>query len=112
MGIDIIDPLVIREEQRSYETGVYIMPLPTTWLDHTQVLLQTANKNYTVRDYQQFFSDIKFSEGGDMMDNILDYVNLRQPGVRTVCVFTLGRPTPIKLVYKVRAERTESVLTV
>ena len=101
MGIQTISPLVIREEQRSYETGVFILPLPSTWQYTGQVLLQTPVRNYTVGDYSQFFDDINFSEGMDMMENILDYVNLTSPGVRTVCVFSLGIQTPVKLVYKV-----------
>ena len=103
MGIESIPPLLIREEQRSYETGVFILPLPSTWQYSGQVLLQTPVRNYTVGDYPQFFDDINFSEGLDMMENILDYVNLTSPGVRTVCVFTLGIETPAKLVYKVRS---------
>ena len=102
MGIETIDPLVIREEQRSYETGVFILPLPTTWQHTGQVLLQTPARNYTVGDYAQFFDDIEFSEGLDMMENIVDYVNLTSPGVRTVCVFSLGVQTPVKLIYQVR----------
>ena len=101
MGIEMIDPLVIREEQRSYETGVFIMPLSHTWRDQHQVLLQTPTRNYTVRDMGQFFKDINFSQGMEMMDNIVDYVNLTHPGVRTVCLYTLGVKTPAKLVYKV-----------
>jgi len=100
MGIDMIDPLVIREEQRSYETGVFIMPLRHTWRDQDQVLLQTPARNYTVRNMAQFFQDINFSQGMEMMDNIAGYVNLTHPRVRTVCLYTLGVKTPVKLVYK------------
>eukprot|EP00091_Calanus_sinicus_P009411 TRINITY_DN22036_c0_g1_i1.p1 TRINITY_DN22036_c0_g1~~TRINITY_DN22036_c0_g1_i1.p1 ORF type:complete len:132 (-),score=30.15 TRINITY_DN22036_c0_g1_i1:111-449(-) len=62
MDISLIDPLVIREEQRSYETGVYILPLPTTWPDKRRFLVSTPTKNYTVLDYPQFFTDIGFPE--------------------------------------------------
>ena len=101
MGIQTVDPLVIREEQRSYETGVLLLPLSHTWPHHQQVLVHTPVRNYTVRDYTQFFRDIKFSQGMEMMENIVDYVNLTHPGVKTVCVFTLGIDTPTKLIYKV-----------
>ena len=37
MGITMIDPLVIRAEQRSYQTGVLLLPLPHTWQDRQQV---------------------------------------------------------------------------
>ena len=108
MGIGMIDPLVIREEQRSYETGVFIMPLPHTWLHPHQVLVQTPRRNYTVRDYGQFFDDINFSQGMEMMENVVDYVNLTHPGVRTVCVYTLGVHTPTKLVYKVNLQKNDT----
>ena len=101
MGIQTVDPLVIREEQRSYETGVLLLPLAHTWPQQHQVLVHTPVRNYTVMDYNQFFRDINFSQGMEMMENILDSVNLTHPGVKTVCIFTLGINTPTKLIYKV-----------
>ena len=63
LGIDLIDPLVIRHEQRSYETGnffqdiiiqlyfllpgVYIMPLLQTWNDQNEVLFNKVLKKET-----------------------------------------------------------------
>merc|ERR1719347_878443 len=99
MDISLIDPLVIREEQRSYETGVYILPLPTTWPDKTQVLVRTPARNYTVQDYQQFFTDIGYSVGWDMMNNILHTTPLHHPGVRTSCVYSTGVETPAGFVW-------------
>jgi len=99
MDISLIDPLIIREEQRSYETGVYILPLPTTWKDKTQVLVSTPVRNYTVQDYPQFFKDIRFPDGMDMMNNIMNLTPLTHPGVRTSCVFSVGVDTPAGFVY-------------
>jgi len=99
LGIDLIDPLVIRHEQRSYETGVYIMPLLHTWNDQNEVLVQTPSMNYTVRDYPAFFRDIGFPQGLAMMETVRGLVRLSHPGVSTVCVASRGVPTPSKLVY-------------
>jgi len=100
MDISLIDPLVIREEQRSYETGVYILPLPTTWPDSKQVLVTTPARNYTVQDYALFFDNIGFPDGWDMMKNILNLTPLKHPRVRTSCVYSVGVKTPARFVYK------------
>jgi len=99
MEISLIDPLVIREEQRSYETGVYILPLPTTWHDKNQVLVSTPTRNYTVQDYPQFFNDIGFPQGWDMMSSILNLTPLTHPRVRTSCVYSVGVDTPVGFIY-------------
>jgi len=99
MDISMIDPLVIRETQRSYETSVYLLPLPTTWPDQTKVLVSTPAKNYTVKDYPAFFNDIGFPQGWDMMLNILNLTPLRHPRVRTSCIYSLGVDTPVGYVY-------------
>lgn len=99
MDISLIDPLVIREEQRSYETGVYILPLPSTWQDKHRVLVSTPAKNYTVLDYPQFFTDIGFPDGLDMMNSIVNLTPLTHPGVRTSCVYSVGVDTPVGFVY-------------
>ena len=112
MGIDMIDPLVIRGEQRSYETGVYIMPLEHTWGDKSQVLVQTPVRNYTVQDYGSFFDDIGFSQGKEMMENVLDFVNLTHPGVNTFCIYSLGIETPEKLVYNVSIYREKEFISI
>jgi len=99
MRINMIDPLVIRGEQRSYETGVYIMPLEHTWMNTNQVLIQTPERNYTVKDYRKFFDDIGFSQGMEMMENVVNFVNLTHPGVDTFFIYSLGIETPEKLIY-------------
>jgi len=99
MDISLIDPLIIREEQRSYETGVYLLPLPTTWPDKTRVLVSTPARNYTVQDYPQFFTDIGFPDGLDMMRNVLNLTPLAHPRVPTSCVYSVGVDTPVGFVY-------------
>jgi len=99
MGITMIDPLVIRAEQRSYQTGVLLLPLPHTWQDRQQVLVRTPEYNYTVRDYSRFFSDIGFPQGEQMLNIVQGAISLTHPGVATSCVYSLGLDTPVELVY-------------
>jgi len=99
MGISVIDPLVIREEQRSYETGVYILPNPYNWPDPNEILVKTARRTYTVRDYPDFFDDIGFPQGKDMLNNVVNITRLEHPGVKLSCVYSLGIETPIGVDY-------------
>ena len=61
--------------------------------------MQTPGRNYTVRDYPAFFTDIGFPQGLAMMEAAGGLVSLTHPGVTTVCVGTRGVATPSKLVY-------------
>jgi len=99
LGITITDPKIIREEQRSYETGVYLLPHPYHWTDQDQILVTTPTRNYTVRDYYYFFHDIGFPQGIDMLDNVVNITRLEHPGVRTHNVYSVGVDTPAGMIY-------------
>lgn len=100
LGIDLVDPLVIREEQRSYETGVYILPHPAYWPSREETLVVTPYRNYTVRDYPAFFHDIGFPQGLDMLENVVNITQVdHHPGVKTTCIFGTGVHTTRGLVY-------------
>ncbi|XP_023340781.1 group XV phospholipase A2 [Eurytemora carolleeae] len=99
MDISVISPLVIREEQRSYETGVYLLPNPHKWENLDQVLVHTPHRNYTVRNYPTFFNDIGYPQGQAMMDDVVNITRLEHPGVKTTCIYSVGVPTPVGLEY-------------
>jgi lysophospholipase-3 len=99
LGISIVDPKIIREEQRSYETGVYILPHPEYWPTPSQVLVATPYRNYTVRDYDDFFNHIGFPQGIDMFNNVINITRLEHPGVKINNIYSTGVDTPIGLVY-------------
>ena len=81
------------------------MPLEHTWNDTSQVLVETPRRNYTVKDYKKFFDDIRFSQGMEMMENVVNFVNLTHPAVNTFCVYSFGVETPEKLIYDVRIKK-------
>merc|ERR1711915_210078 len=39
------------------------------------------------------------SQGMEMMENVVNFVNLTHPGVDTFCIYSLGIETPEKLIY-------------
>jgi len=99
MGIDLLDPLVIREEQRSYETATYLLPQADTWPHKGQVLVSTPARNYTVRDYQALFLAMGYPQGWQLLQNVRGITPLRHPRVPTTCIYSLGVDTVQALEY-------------
>jgi len=101
LDISLLDPLVIREEQRSYETAAYILPHPHTWPDKQQALIKTPSRSYTVNDFRDLFMDIGYPTGWDMLQNILGLTPLSHPRVPTSCIYSVGVDTAVGLEYDV-----------
>jgi len=99
MDIGSVNPRDIREEQRSHESNVFLVPHPQHWHNKSQVLVTTPHKKYTVTDYDEFFNDIGYPQGIDMLDDVLNLIQLVHPGVSTTCVYSLGVGTPQHLLY-------------
>lgn len=98
--IDAIDRVVIRGQQRSYETSVFLMPRSPAWSDD-EVLVSTPQKNFTVNEYEEFFSSLNSSNGWNVLQRVRnpDY-DLRHPGIPLFCFYSLGIPTSESLMYE------------
>jgi len=99
LEIPLIDPLVIREEQRSYETASYLLPHPHTWPFRNQVFVRTPSRNYTVADFRELYMDMNYPEGWDMFQNVMGLTPLSHPRVATTCVYGVGVDTAERLDY-------------
>jgi len=110
-NIDAIDRLVIRDSQRSYETGVLLLPKAPAWSSN-DVLIQTPLRNFTVDDYAEFFAAINYTVGNDMMErmNSTEYA-LDHPGVPVHCFYSRGIPTPDRLVYSLDSDFPDTPAT-
>ena len=68
MGVGIyVSPLTLRPFQRTFSSSAFLMPYPDPsgefgWRDD-EVLVATPSRNYTVRNYEQFFRDLNFLDG-------------------------------------------------
>ena len=65
------------------------------------MLVETAEKNYTVEDYEQFFNDLDEPNGWLMREDTASLLaGLPAPGVEVFCLHGSGVDTVEKLVYK------------
>lgn len=98
-GFTLLDQEVVQTMQRSWETGVMLLPQPDAW-GPNDVLVQTPHRNYTAYDYDDYFRDMEHPIGKEMYDNIRHAsYDLGHPGVDTYCVYSYGLETPDHLVY-------------
>lgn len=76
----VINPLVVRPAQRTYPSSAFLMPSDTYW-SANEVLIITPKKNYTVSDFDEFFTDIQFETGKLLRNDTKDLVHdLVAPG--------------------------------
>ncbi|XP_021572062.1 phosphatidylcholine-sterol acyltransferase isoform X1 [Carlito syrichta] len=98
-GIPIMSSIKLREEQRITTTSPWMFPSQMAWPeDH--VFISTPNFNYTGRDFQRFFVDLRFEEGWYMWLQTRDLLSgLPAPGVEVYCLYGVGQPTPSTYIY-------------
>ena len=99
VGIPGLDPLLVREEQRSSESNIWLLPSPTTF--DGRALIVTPEKNYSAAEISVFLQDLGFSEGVLPYKNrILPIVKrLPSPGVALTSIIGTGVRTPETLIY-------------
>ncbi|XP_075518852.1 lecithin-cholesterol acyltransferase-like 1 [Primulina tabacum] len=99
-GVPLVDPLVVREQQRSSANNLWLMPSPKVFND-TKPLVITPNSSYTVLDIPHFLRDIGFPEGVQpYKTRVLPLVeNLTAPLVPVTCITGSEVRTPETLLY-------------
>ncbi|KAK4428700.1 Lecithin-cholesterol acyltransferase-like 1 [Sesamum alatum] len=99
-GVPLVDPLLVREEQRSCASNLWLMPSPKVF-NGTKPLVITQNGSYSSSDIARFLQDIGFPEGvRPYKTRVLPLVeSLPAPQVPVTCVFGSGVRTPETLFY-------------
>jgi len=78
----------------------FLMPSNQFW-NNSEVLIQTAIRNYTVSDYKQFFVELNFTDGYLMREDTGNLVNpLKPPNVEVHCLYGYGLDTAKSYIYK------------
>ncbi|XP_048748762.1 phospholipase A2 group XV-like isoform X2 [Ostrea edulis] len=99
LGVLFVKPLKVRKEQRSMPSTAWLMPSDKAW-SPDEVLIMRPGKNYTVKDYQEFFQDIDYMDGWYMRKDTVNLIrDLTPPGVKVHCLHGINVKTPGVLVY-------------
>ncbi|XP_062097864.1 lecithin-cholesterol acyltransferase-like 1 [Humulus lupulus] len=102
LGVPLVEPLLVRGEQRSSESNLWLMPNPNMF-GRERALVITPNDNYTAYDIPEFLNDIGFPQGvypyKARILPLMDRNQLAAPGVPISCVIGSGVRTPETLFY-------------
>ncbi|KAI4316599.1 hypothetical protein L6164_024565 [Bauhinia variegata] len=100
LGLPVVDPLIVRGEQRSSESNLWLLPNPKLF-GRDKTLVTTKNRNYSAHDIADFLKDIGFPEGVYPFENrILPLMDkIEAPRVPITCVIGSGVKTPETLFY-------------
>ena len=96
-GVKVVTGRDTRSQQRSSESNFWLLPNPAYW-DQDKVLIQTPSKNFTVKDYEEFFSTIEYPVGSKLRRRI-EQIQLSAPEVHVFSVYGLGVDTMEKAIY-------------
>lgn len=99
LGVIVINPLTVRPEQRSSPSLAFLVPSDKFWKQN-EVLVTTPKRNYTIADYEDFFSDINYRTGFEMWKDTKGLIhNMTPPGVETHCLCGANVSTIERLTY-------------
>ncbi|XP_033754287.1 group XV phospholipase A2-like [Pecten maximus] len=99
LDVYVVEALKARLEQRSMASTAWLMPSDLYW-EADEILVSRPEKNYTVKDFKQFFLDLNYTDGYDMFLDTKDLTrDLTPPGVEVHCLHGYNLTTPGRLVY-------------
>ena len=99
----LVDPLDVREQQRTSASNAMLMPSSELW-SPDEVLVKTARRAYTVNDYEDFFKDIGCPLGiklRKMFENLIYPLTAHAPNVRLHCLYGTGVHTPASFMFEI-----------
>ncbi|KAM4721469.1 lysosomal phospholipase A and acyltransferase [Rhinophrynus dorsalis] len=108
--IPVISSLRIRDQQRSAVSTNWLLPYNNTW-PQDKAFVITPSTNYTLMDYQKFYSDIGFEDGWIMRKDTQELISsLSPPRVRIHCLYGTGVDTPDSYVYESFPDKDPSII--
>ncbi|RAL38769.1 hypothetical protein DM860_013450 [Cuscuta australis] len=101
LGVPLVDPLLVREEQRSSSSNMWLLPSPKVF-DVTKPLVVTPKAKYSSSDIARFLQDIGFPEGVRPYETrVLPLVeSFPAPNVPVTLIIGSGVKTAEELIYK------------
>ncbi|XP_022341795.2 lysosomal phospholipase A and acyltransferase-like [Crassostrea virginica] len=99
LGVVFVKPIKVRTEQRSMPSTAWLMPSDKAW-GPDEILVMQPERNYTVKDYKQFFEDISYMDGWYMRQDTVNLIrDLTAPGIKVYCLHGINVKTPGVLIY-------------
>ncbi|BAT77930.1 hypothetical protein LR48_Vigan04g240800 [Vigna angularis] len=101
LGVPLVDPLLVRGEQRSSESNLWLLPNPKIFGPQKPIVI-TPNKTYSAHDMVDFLKDIGFPEGVYPYETrIVPLIgNIPAPHVPITCIMGTGVRTLESLFYE------------
>ncbi|KAF7257476.1 hypothetical protein EG68_05276 [Paragonimus skrjabini miyazakii] len=100
-GIYIRSPVSFRPVQRSLPSTAFLLPDPRLW-PPSEPLIITPTVNYSAHDYEEFFRDINFPIGYELMRNTKSSMDglIGPTGVNEIyCIHGSSLPTTYHMIY-------------
>lgn len=99
-GVPLVDPLVVREEQRRSESNLWLLPVSRVFGDRPLVVSST--RNYTAKDMETFLMDVGFPEGVPPYKSRIPHLTeiLQAPQIPVTLIHGYGVPTSELLSYE------------
>ncbi|CAN0905762.1 Lecithin-cholesterol acyltransferase-like 1 [Linum grandiflorum] len=115
LGVPLVDPLLVRAQQRSSESNLWLLPNPK--LFGKRPLVITSNGNYSAYEIEGFLDAIGFPEGvypyrtrtRPLVEELVGD-GVRRPAVPITCVVGTGVDTAEALVYEKGFDERPSVV--
>jgi pimeloyl-ACP methyl ester carboxylesterase len=101
LGVPLVDASLIRDEQRSAESNLWLLPAARVFGNTTLVVSRRENRTYSAKNVTQFLRDIGFEAGVEpYRARIRPLVEaLPEPGVPVTCLVGTGVDTVESLVF-------------
>ncbi|TPP56028.1 Phosphatidylcholine-sterol acyltransferase (Lecithin-cholesterol acyltransferase)/ Phospholipase A [Fasciola gigantica] len=100
-GLIVPSALSFRSVQRSMPSLAFLLPDPRLW-PPTEKIILTPNKNYSAHDYKEFFDDINYQLGYEMLIKTKSSIDtlLGPTGIDELyCIYGSGLPTTYQMIY-------------
>ncbi|XP_017889176.1 group XV phospholipase A2-like [Ceratina calcarata] len=100
LGAYLLRQSTLKDEQITSPSLGWLLPSKLFWKD-TEVLVQTAEKNYTLSTLRDYLIDINVPNGWEFRkDNEKYQLDFTAPGVEVHCLYGAGIDTVQRLYYK------------
>uniref|UniRef100_A0A1B0D3I7 Uncharacterized protein n=1 Tax=Phlebotomus papatasi TaxID=29031 RepID=A0A1B0D3I7_PHLPP len=100
LGSFALSGKTMRAEQITSPSLAWLMPSPLFWKPD-EILVQTQTRAYTFSQLEEFFNDLQYPTGWDMMQDTKKYVmNFSPPDVEVHAIYGTNISTVEKLYYR------------